>query len=431
MKIKQDQFDIEITQIPKKSSIEECELYKFLVGNGFNPKRIYGEISLNDLKRTLIKWPACIVPVNFNEFITTLEIFSYSLSNIYLNTSNQIIKIFPYSVFKDSPLISLKASEYFNFYNTNLKKDFIKLNQKILKSREFNTLTIQDGWIIKKSYQKKIYHEYTFLKAKQLKGDTLYPKVCDYRGDGLGEFSYKVEYIKMLDSSVLLINNLLKDDIFIKFKDNIEDYFDGTISESARPDDREKKIFIQNYKTRIQQILKNPQIDTYIKFLSTFLNCNLREEINLFTRNYINIVNSGRVGKYSLIHGDLCLSNILFDYSKNKIKLIDPKGLKTRYPIAYDIAKLSHSLLGNYDFIVNNLNVLNINKLNDREEYNDQKYEEFIKKLSKKINVNFKTVRTIEASLFLSMIPLHQESQTKILNFLCTFYKINQTLKNL
>lgn len=430
MKIKQVPFDIEITQIPKNSSLEKCELYKFLVKNGFCPKQIYRESSLNNLKKTLIKWPACILPVNFNEFITTLEIFSYSLSNIYLNTSNQIIKIFPYLVFKESQEISLKASEYFNFYNTNLKKDFIRLNHKILKSRKFNTLIIQDGWIIKKSSQKKIYHEYIFLKSQQLKGDTLYPKVCDFK-ELSGQFSYKVEYIKMLDSGELLINNLLKDDIFIKFKENIEHYFDTAILESVNPDETEKKNFVKNYKSRIQQILKNPQLDIYIRFLSNLLNCDLRKEINLFTRNYIDIVYKGGIGKYSLIHGDLCLSNILFDYSKNKIKLIDPKGLKIRYPIAYDIAKLSHSLLGNYDFIVNNLNILNINKLNDGEEYHDQKYEEFIKNLSKKINVNFKTIRTIEASLFLSMIPLHQESQIKVFNFLCTFYKINQTLKNL
>ena len=87
--------------------------------------------------------------------------------------------------------------------------------------------------------------------------------------------------------------------------------------------------------------------------------------------------------------------------------------------------------MGNYDFIVNNLNVLNVNKINDGEEAINHEYEEFIKNLSKKINVNFKTIRTIEASLFLTMIPLHLESKMRVFNFLCNFYKINQTLKEL
>lgn len=430
MKINQAQFNIEITQVPKNSSFTKCELYKFLVRNGFNPNQINRQNSLFHFKRTLIKWPACIIPINFNEFFITLDILTYSLSTIYLNTHNEIIKILPFLKLENSPIISLDANEYFNFYNINLKKDFISLNQKILKSREFNTLDIQDGWVIKKSPQKKIYHEYTFLKSQQLNGNKLYPKVCDFE-ELNGKFSYKVEHIKMIDSSVLLTNNLLVGDIFVKFRDNIADYFDATTLNAIRPDDREKKKFVQNYKSRIQKIFKNPQIDIYIKFLSTLLECDLRKEIKLFTKNYIDIIRKGEIGKYSTIHGDLCLSNILFDYSKNQIKLIDPKGLKIRYPVAYDIAKLSHSLLGNYDFIVNNLNVLNVNKINDGEEAINHEYEEFIKNLSKKINVNFKTIRTIEASLFLTMIPLHLESKMRVFNFLCNFYKINQTLKEL
>ena len=150
MKINQAQFNIEITQVPKNSSFTKCELYKFLVRNGFNPNQINRQNSLFHFKRTLIKWPACIIPINFNEFFITLDILTYSLSTIYLNTHNEIIKILPFLKLENSPIISLDANEYFNFYNINLKKDFISLNQKILKSREFNTLDIQDGWVIKK-----------------------------------------------------------------------------------------------------------------------------------------------------------------------------------------------------------------------------------------------------------------------------------------
>jgi hypothetical protein len=61
------------------------------------------------------------------------------------------------------------------------------------------------------------------------------------------------------------------------------------------------------------------------------------------------------VGAYgSVIHGDLCLSNIL--RSGDSITLIDPRG---RFGSAgiygdlrYDIAKLHHSVVGGYDHLV-------------------------------------------------------------------------------
>lgn len=59
-----------------------------------------------------------------------------------------------------------------------------------------------------------------------------------------------------------------------------------------------------------------------------------------------------------ILHGDLCFSNIMYDSRADAIKLIDPRALDsennfTMYgDIAYDIAKLNHSILGLYDHII-------------------------------------------------------------------------------
>lgn len=60
----------------------------------------------------------------------------------------------------------------------------------------------------------------------------------------------------------------------------------------------------------------------------------------------------------AFVHGDLCLSNILFDTRMRSIKLIDPRGVdedgqKMVYGTQlYEVAKLAHSILGLYDHIV-------------------------------------------------------------------------------
>ncbi|MES2901963.1 MAG: phosphotransferase [Pseudomonadota bacterium] len=60
----------------------------------------------------------------------------------------------------------------------------------------------------------------------------------------------------------------------------------------------------------------------------------------------------------SFVHGDLCFSNILFDFRAGRIKVIDPRGTDamgrpTPYgDLRYDVGKLAHSVLGLYDYIV-------------------------------------------------------------------------------
>lgn len=59
-----------------------------------------------------------------------------------------------------------------------------------------------------------------------------------------------------------------------------------------------------------------------------------------------------------VIHGDLCFSNVLFDSRAGSIKLIDPRGLTQNNNMTilgdqkYDVAKLCHSAIGLYDYIL-------------------------------------------------------------------------------
>ncbi|MEM9075285.1 MAG: phosphotransferase, partial [Myxococcota bacterium] len=60
-----------------------------------------------------------------------------------------------------------------------------------------------------------------------------------------------------------------------------------------------------------------------------------------------------------VVHGDLCLSNILYDLRSRIVKLVDPRGSFGSAGLfgdpRYDVAKLYHSVYGLYDFIVNDL----------------------------------------------------------------------------
>ena len=60
----------------------------------------------------------------------------------------------------------------------------------------------------------------------------------------------------------------------------------------------------------------------------------------------------------TIVHGDFCFSNILFDFRAQRIKVIDPRGIdaKDRPTLfgdrRYETAKLHHSVVGRYDYIL-------------------------------------------------------------------------------
>lgn len=137
-------------------------------------------------------------------------------------------------------------------------------------------------------------------------------------------------------------------------------------------------------------------------------------------------------------HGDPCLSNILFDDRIGMMRLIDPRGAITRedalmHPL-YDLAKFSHSICGGYDFVNNDLFSVEINGAFEltlhqhRGGPKDWAKRDFRDRLSAE-GWRYEEVRAVEASLFLSMLPLHLDHERKLLGFALIAKKIIEELE--
>ena len=124
------------------------------------------------------------------------------------------------------------------------------------------------------------------------------------------------------------------------------------------------------------------------------------------------------VSEFSVIHGDLCLGNILYDAKHGLLKLIDARGKFGRFDIYgdvhYDLAKLSHSVLGLYDFTMADQFRVEATETDSFEirtlatAYHDDIARIFVKHL-KRNGFDLRRVRTLESLLFLSMVPLHRD----------------------
>jgi len=128
-------------------------------------------------------------------------------------------------------------------------------------------------------------------------------------------------------------------------------------------------------------------------------------------------------------HGDLCFSNILYHKESNFLKFIDPRGGESASEIYldeyYDLAKLSHSILGGYDFVVSGLYSIELGrdfqiKINSVLFDSNIEQKKIFKTMVEENNYDYTFVRLCEASLFLSMLPLHADDPNRMLAFLIT-----------
>ena len=116
----------------------------------------------------------------------------------------------------------------------------------------------------------------------------------------------------------------------------------------------------------------------------------------------------------SVVHGDLCFSNILYDLRSDSLKIIDPRGIDStgRQVIhgsqLYDLAKLYHSAMG-YDFAVANRG------------HHDHSEQSCILIASKVLEIAQErwyiepnVIVAATSLLFYSMLPLHKEDLDRV-----------------
>lgn len=144
----------------------------------------------------------------------------------------------------------------------------------------------------------------------------------------------------------------------------------------------------------------------------------------------------------TLMHGDFCFSNILYDFKSKTIRVIDPRGLDVEGhqsiygDVRYDVAKLAHSILGMYDYIIGG-NFTYVEK----EPYSVELYfpaDDVIKAVQEYFrSMNFvghtlKELSTypVMIHLFLSMLPLHSDKPERQKAMLANALRLYVEYKN-
>lgn len=297
--------------------------------------------------------------------------------------------------------------------------------QKIVATRCFNTIKIDNkkGILVKTSTEKEKFINEIRWYLKLPNGlQWLVPRVFEYSLD------YENPYISMEFYSYGTLHDLYlygnlsitkwKEifDILLNIQKELRKYSLKLEKEEIK--ESLKKLYIGKTNERLEKLRKDNKFFYYFKN-SFKINGIIYPPLDEFIKKLeeycikFDILN---IKEFNIIHGDYFFANILYEPNSNIIRLIDPRGDFGGHGIYgdpyYELAKLSHSIDGMYDFIVEDLF-----ELKEKNKYDfDYKIsfskkhieikEEFYSRFSKK---DIQKIKFIQSLLFLSMIPLHYD----------------------
>ncbi|MCM1059447.1 MAG: aminoglycoside phosphotransferase family protein [Eubacterium sp.] len=249
-----------------------------------------------------------------------------------------------------------------------------------------------------------------------------------------------MEYIKWHTLHEFLLNGDLDKKSWqriFKCLDEVLERFSSYFSISRKGYRSMQIMYLTKTVERLEQLRENPN---FSKFFDCTITVNGEMYLSLTEIEDIleKVILGGRlskIGRFPIIHGDFCFSNILINDDFTAVKLIDPRGSFGDFDIygdsRYDIAKLFHSVDGKYDYIINDL--FSVSYESDSVAINFDIHDNGKSKdalsalktvLKHRIGYELENIQFIEALLFFSMLPLHSDSAERQMVMLGTGIEI-------
>jgi dTDP-glucose pyrophosphorylase len=230
----------------------------------------------------------------------------------------------------------------------------------LIEARSFNQLSVDRfrGLITKKSQnQEKLIREIKYYEAIPSELRIFFPRMLDASKENESFFQVLEYYPYPNLSSHFVYREIpihVWKKIFFKIRDILENEFSNYLENDKKYD--LNAVFVERTKSRLNILKRDESLITQLLNADNlvingkpFLGVN--KILDLASQFVVNIES-----KSSFIHGDFCLSNILCELDTLNLKFIDPRGgfdtASCYGPNVYDIAKLGHSVVSGYDFII-------------------------------------------------------------------------------
>ncbi|MFO0831870.1 MAG: hypothetical protein U0637_08495 [Phycisphaerales bacterium] len=324
---------------------------------------------------------------------------------------------------------------------------FVEFLSSNFDVRHFNAVEHDALSVIKRSPDvQKIKREYTFLSLVDGPVLPFFLRPFAYEEEvhaGVPTASYRLERLNVPDMAIQWVHGAFSLSEFSGFLDKVETYFRVRPARACAPQGIAKAshdLYAGKISDRMDRMRTLPQCEVLAQMLARAA---VPTSLELLAQRWRNL--ASRIGPMdrsdglAFTHGDPCFSNILYDRRVQQLKFIDPRGATTpddlfAHPY-YDAAKLSHSVLGGYDFINHNLFELELDthlRLSLTLAAPDlREHQRAFARRMAELGFDYRVMRLYEASLFLSMLPLHADVPKKTVAFALTAGAIMDELETL
>ena len=319
--------------------------------------------------------------------------------------------------------------------------NFIRCITGNFDARYFNSLEEKEYTLTKRSTnKKKIKAEYSFyhLLPDDMKRWFVLP--FHYQEDEKSA-SYTMERLYMTDLAIKWVHGSIGEEEFRRLLDMYFNFFKERHAKAVSQEEYQKtadSLYIEKVESRIEDLKK---LESY-GHIAALLQAGTGESIDDIKARYFalkqQVESRVRMEPVSVIgHGDPCFANAMYNKATRMLKFIDPKGALTEEELwtnpYYDLAKLSHSICGNYDFFNNALYEISINREFQAElklGFDNAQYKKWFREKAEASGYHYLLIRLYEASLFLSMLPLHIDNPHKVFGFILNARNILEEIRN-
>ncbi|EHH3081896.1 capsular biosynthesis protein [Vibrio vulnificus] len=339
---------------------------------------------------------------------------------------------------KKFSITPVESSSWFDFGHVNT---YYRSKAEFTTQRAFNQLKITPQWIEKSSSKNdKIAAEANWFEnlPNNLRGN-----IPQYLGIKVRDntISYRLEYLYLTALNELFVFSKLPSHVWERILLSCIDFLLACKEHIGGNEETTNSIDILfNEKTadRLSEYCLVNGISLDKKWHFNNSNGISLSDLIEFSNKHLPCNNE----QGSILHGDFCFSNILYDFRSNKIKTIDPRGMtpngeKTIYgDFRYDLAKLSHSILGLYDWIIAGYYDIEINgsniefKIYDEKQYKDIQ-QLFVKNIEDSFGVTSRNLYAMQIQLFLSMLPLHSDNRERQMALFANAFRLHEILVRL
>ncbi len=312
------------------------------------------------------------------------------------------------------------------------------------EARFFNMLAGDAYTVTKQSVNReKLKREYEYYQLLPEDMKMWYVKPFHYTEDETSA-SYTMERYHMTDIAIRYVHGAISTAEFHDIMDKLFYYLKNRAEKEVSREvyeENAENLYLRKVEERIEELKQAPAYERLNQLVKTGTEYEgIDAVVEQYRQAYHRITEKKAFRNVLVVgHGDLCFSNILYHQDASLLKLIDPRGASCEEELYmnpyYDMAKLSHSICGSYDYFNSDLFEISLEddmhfKLSVMGDVHKEQYCRIFRDYLEQNQIDYYLIRLYEASLFLSMLPLHIDREKKVFAFILNAIQILKEIEH-